>query len=194
MPHSFVATSCSQIERLRGLWESLHSPERHTLFQTYDWNALAAKVFSDRISPFVVAVENDACSAIIPACWTSHSVGLLGEELFDYRDVLVTGDDEVLLAGWAKLAKVALPLNVPALRHRDSLELWQSLGLAPKPFVSAPCVLRADNDAGTFESLHHRSGRLLRRLARAGVAFHEYPGTDSTLVRSIYESKAAQLL
>src|SRR5688500_5017138 len=99
------------------------------MFQSYDWNWLAAKVFADREVPYVVCVENDCGAAIIPACVRSASrtLSLLGEELFDYRDYLAAGDEAPLRAAWAKLAELGLPFEMVGLRGREVAERWRWL-------------------------------------------------------------------
>ena len=69
--YAFTAKNCgerlsNELDRLRPLWNELfrHSPK--TMFQSFEWNRLAAEVFGDRLSPAVCAVESDSGAAIIP--------------------------------------------------------------------------------------------------------------------------------
>ena len=124
-----------------------------TLFQSYAWNEIAARVFAERERPYVVVAESDSGAAIIPACVRRDSVSLLGEELFDYRDVIACGDGAVTEAGWEKVRALRLPLEVRAVRcERD----WAQM----KPFAGAP-YLTASIPIGRNKSLE-RNLRLLR--------------------------------
>lgn len=193
MPRISVAETAAEMERLRDLWGELSRSGAYTLFQSFAWNHLAARVFAGRETARVVAVESGAGAAIIPACANGKGLSLLGEALFDYRDLLAGGDDAATTMAWKELARRPAAFEVTALRG-DACERWEGIGLPVDPFVSAPCVLRADMDAITFEARHHRSARLLRRLARAGVTPHQRAGSDATLVRAIYERKAVQVV
>ena len=179
------------MERLRGLWDSLHLSGAYTLFQSFAWNQLAAKVFGARSVPHVVATEGPAGAAIVPACSTLSGLSLLGDALFDYRDLLARGDDEALIHSLRHLP-ARQPFQLLATYGRESVQRWQSAGFAVDAFVGAPLVTA--DAADRFESSHHRSGRLLRRLANRGIAFHEHCGTDAALIRTIYERKGAQVL
>jgi CelD/BcsL family acetyltransferase involved in cellulose biosynthesis len=190
---SFI-TSCSQFDELRPLWQSLYSPERYTLFQSYEWNRLAAEAFRSRSAPRVTAVEDENGAAIIPACAAEETIYLLGDELFDYRDLLVRGDEEVAALAVRCLSDGGTNLHVTALMGQGANDRWQHLGFATESFVTAPCVRRADADATAFEAQHHRSARLVRKLARAGVTYHQYSGSETALVREIYEKKAQQVI
>ena len=194
MPRTTIARTCADLESLRGLWGSLYRPENQTLFQSFDWNLLAARVFAGRNALNVVAVEEIDGAAIIPACVSGEGVRLLGEELFDYRDTLSGGAGSALTAAWKSLADARLPLHVTALLGDEARERWGDMGFLAEPFVTAPHVLRGDTDAAAFEAHHHRSARLLRRLTRAGASVKVHPGTNSALVREIYERKAQQSL
>lgn len=180
------------MEGLRDRWEHLFDSGKHTLFQSFAWNLLAARRFSDRAALRTVLVESQGSTAIIPACATHHQLFLLGDELFDYRDVLTVGDESATARAWREVATLSLPLGVTALRASCTRQHWQEIGLATEPFVNAPCVLRSDVDPNTFVARHNRSGRLLRRLARQGVAVRRHNGTNRALVREIYEKKALQ--
>src|SRR5689334_17685445 len=102
---SFVITSPTEFDELRTLWDSVYSPERHSLFQSFEWNRLAAQAFRSRSAPYVVAAEDERGASIIPACRTGDSLQLLGDELFDYRDFLAKGEAEVGTAAARRLAE-----------------------------------------------------------------------------------------
>src|SRR5215471_14932335 len=114
-----------------------------------------------RSLPHVVCVEGDAGAAIIPACINQNCdrLELLGETLFDYRDVLHVGDPEILRAAWRELAKSGLPLHVISLQPSAAEEHWSDLPCAP--FANAPQVDRTLIDENAFRLAHSRSGRLV---------------------------------
>lgn len=192
MPRTIVSTTSYELERLRGLWDSLHSAGGYTLFQSFAWNYLAAKVFGAREAPLVVATEGATGASIIPACVTPSGVSLLGESLFDYRDLLARGDDDALVSAFRRLAPTHRPFHFLATYGKRSQKHWHGAGFTVEQFVGAPMVGSAASER--FESCHHRSARLLRRLARLGVTFQERGGANTTLVRTIYERKGAQVL
>jgi CelD/BcsL family acetyltransferase involved in cellulose biosynthesis len=178
-----IACSPAALDLLRPSWERLHTPERHTLFQSFAWNRLAAAVFGGREVPYVVYVENSSGAALIPAAIAGGRISFLGETLFDYRDVLVAGNGEALSIAWRELARLGLPLAVTGVRGRSSF--WGGFDL--RPFSKAPCVNL--QDAQAFMA-HSRAGRLVRRLERQGAKLKRYDGTASGLLRDIYRRKA----
>jgi len=180
------------MERLRDLWGNLYRPDEHTLFQSFAWNLLAARAFSDREAPHVAMVDHQNGAAIIPGCISQYGQYLLGEALFDYRDVLLSGDEEANAVAWREIARVGAPLQVTALRSERARERWQESGLGAESFVNAPCVRRSDLDAAEFVARHHRSARLLRRLTRQGIEVRQHSGTNRALVRTIYDLKSRQ--
>src|SRR5438309_3351122 len=97
-----MATSPAEMEDLRSRWDSLHLAGGHTIFQSYGWNQVAARIFARREAPVIVLAESDSGMAIIPACFAKYTkkLSLLGETLFDYRDVLHVGDIDVLQTAW----------------------------------------------------------------------------------------------
>ena len=103
-----VASTTGEIERLRPAWERLQDGPA-TMFQTYAWNWAAAKIFGRREAPFVVYAESDSGAALIPAAVAveRREITLLGEEMFDYRDILTAGDPEVQRVAWEYLARLA---------------------------------------------------------------------------------------
>src|SRR5438270_8056462 len=91
-----AAHSPAEMEAIAPLWNRIVSTQGSQLFQRFAWNHLAARTFSDRLATLVVAVEADDGAAIIPAAINhgSGKIELLGEALFDYRDVLLLGNPE----------------------------------------------------------------------------------------------------
>ena len=87
-----IAQSAEEIARLRPTWEQLPAP---TIFQSFLWNHTAASVFGDRECPHVIYAESDSGAALIPAAVSGSGLTLLGETLFDYRDVLASLLDRV---------------------------------------------------------------------------------------------------
>ncbi len=187
-----ILRSFRSLEPLREVWQRLYRPGRQTLFQSFAWNLLAACVFAAGAEPMVVHAESDSGAAIIPACIAGGRIGFLGEALFDYRDVLAAGDREVLRRAWQQLARQGQPLEVTALRGERARREWQQMGFSPAPFCSAPAVRREDISADDFAARHYHSARQLRRLARAGVELRSHAGSDSAMVREIYQAKARQ--
>lgn len=187
-----IARNCAEIEGLRTVWGYLHanSPSA-TLFQSYEANSLAARHFASRESPFVVLAESDAGAALIPAAIGRGGLTLLGETLFDYRDVLAVGDPNVLRAAWRKLAQVQAPMSVTALRGDETRNRWAVL--CPTPFVTAGQVLRGETSASESEQRHGGLRRALRRLLREGFGVRQYSGSDTGLVSWIYGQKAQQI-
>ena len=185
-----VARSAAEMESLRSAWNSLWNPEL-TLFQSYRWNVLAAKIFAQREEPYVVFAESDSGVALLPAAINHQEryISFLGETLFDYRDYLAQGETEVLQATWAALAALELPFRIVALR-RPNAPVWNEL---PKSAYSgAPYLLSSSMTAEEFSAKHTRKGSRLRRLFRMDVELHTYTGQDVKLLEEIYRCKGAQ--
>jgi CelD/BcsL family acetyltransferase involved in cellulose biosynthesis len=185
------------MRKLRPAWERIYDENKHTLFQKYEWNELAARFFSEREQPFVVMAEDDSGLAIIPAAINikKRQLTLLGEELFDYRDVLWPGGESALNSAWPEVLSVAVDRGLAFAMHSLRQEALQSKldpaswnGFEVTPFTDAPCARR--EDAG--RELHSRLGRNLHRLKRIGCELKQYHGNDSALVRRIYELKSQQ--
>jgi CelD/BcsL family acetyltransferase involved in cellulose biosynthesis len=187
-----IHTSIRELEQLRPFWESLCSDEQTTIFQNFDWNLLAARIFGRREEPFVVSAEASYGAAIVPAVLrhSDRTVRLLGEELFDYRGFLHDGEDEVLRSALATLGQLESPLEVVAVRECDRRAVMEELNLTP--FTAAPGVTTSDITAEKFASLHVRLGRNLRRFQNQGFELKAHSGKNSDLLRSVYERKAAQ--
>jgi len=183
-----VAQTPHEMDALKPAWEQLYCHQgKATFFQSFLWNRLAADFFPHE-RPYVVLVESDSGSALIPAAIRNDShVCLLGEELFDYRDVLYAGEAAALASGWRALAELDLPLAMTPFRAGGALERWNEFQIID--FCKAPRV-GPGISADEFASSHSRLGRQLRRLARAGVALARYSGEDQRLLREIYSRKA----
>jgi CelD/BcsL family acetyltransferase involved in cellulose biosynthesis len=190
--HSFrinIAQSAAEMVRLAPLWNELLKNQAHTIFQNFQWNRLAAEVFGDRLTPYVVGVESDSGAAIVPAAihHAGNCVQLLGETLFDYRDVLHTGNHEVLRLAWQQIAKCGKPLRVTSIAPEAGAEGWSDLPL--QPFARAPHVDRSQINESAFRLAHSRLGRQMRRLRKLGVTLRTYSGGNGVFVRRLYECK-----
>lgn len=176
---------------LRPTWRSLYVRQDATLFQSFAWNRLAARAFVKTEEPYVVMASNDSGAAIIPAAIADNGsrIVLLGDELFDYRDVLSGGDEGPLRHAWAELHNLGLPISVTAVRN-SALPRWQ--GLRVIPFTRAPQARRAEISAEELESKHRRLARLLRHCERAAITVHQCDGKESKFLRWVYEQKAIQ--
>jgi CelD/BcsL family acetyltransferase involved in cellulose biosynthesis len=189
-----VARTSSEIEHLRPAWEALHAAsDRVTLFQSFTWNQVAARVFADRLQPFVVCAESDAGIVLIPGAIScpARRLEFLGDALFDYRDVLAIGDPEVQRAAWERVARLGVPLSVCALRGQPGAGLWAEF--EPRFFVHAPEIRFTDTTAEGLVAAHRRLGRFWRRALRAGAELRQYDGSASALLRWIYQGKAKHL-
>ena len=177
---------------LRALWEALCIPEKTTVFQDFHWNLLAFTMFAGREEPHVVCARASYGVAIVPAviCRRDSTLRMLGEELFDYRNVLHHGDIEVLRCALASLAPLNRPLDVVALRGRDCLPALEKLDLGV--FSAAPAVQCTESSPEAFAARHGRLARNLRRLQRLGFELNCHDGNHPGLLRSIYQRKAEQ--
>lgn len=187
-----VARSVGELDKLKPLWKELFRQSPKTMFQSFDWNRLAAEVFSDRLSPLVCAVESESGAVIIPAAihHRDNRLELMGEWLFDYRDLLHAGNHDVLQVAWQMLAEFQLSLSVTAVQPENAALYWKEFG--PTEFARAPWVDADSITAEQFRALHTRAARQLRRMQRKGVALHQYPGSESDKVKGIYQLKCDQ--
>lgn len=185
-----VARSAAEIDRLRPVWDNLYRICPSTLFQSFSWNRLAASVFASREEPYVVLVENDSGAALIPGAIADHGFTMLGEALFDYRDVLSHGDPRALRQAWQEVAALKLPMFFAGLRGEERRRAWEEF--APQAFVSAPCVLRREITPQQLVGEHARIGSRWRKILRQGVEFRREPQPGPELLRKIYQLKAAQ--
>jgi CelD/BcsL family acetyltransferase involved in cellulose biosynthesis len=182
-----IATSCAELERLRSPWESLFTTSGGaTLFQKFEWNFLAARMFGEREAPYVVFAQSGSGAALIPACVrkATNTLSLMGEELFDYRDYLAVGDQAPLLAAWEKLADLSLPFELLALRGREACQRWH--WLEPQFFCGAP--LAEPGVAPTAQ----RDMYELRRLLRRGASISQHSPSNRALLHWLYEQKGEQ--
>jgi len=178
--------------RIRSLWEQLYEASKHTVFQSFDLNLLAAGRFADREEPYIVCAQSEGGGAIVPAVlrWSDGTIRLLGEELFDYRGFLHSGDDEVLRAALGALAEVGRPMEIVAVRENDRSMVTDEMELLP--FAAAPGVSCKEIAAEEFAAAHTRLARNIRRLERLGFELRRYDGKNASLLRSIYGAKARQ--
>jgi len=197
-----IIQSAGEFHSVRSLWEQLARDA--TIFQSFCWSELAASCFARREQPHVICCESDSGVALIPAAIRRDgSTSLLGEKLFDYRDVLHAGDEAVLSQAWQRLCELNRPFKLTALRGEESHRLWR--GAQPQPFAHAPCVRSFDIGAmiapggaspiscrDKFLSMHPRLGRHTRRIAKQGVTFRQHAGSERELVRFIFDTKGKQ--
>lgn len=186
-----IAQSAAEMESMAPLWNRLLLKQAHSVFQRFTWNKLAAHLFADRLRPYVVCVESDAGAAIIPAVINEREqqIEILGEALFDYRDVLHTGGAEVLQVAWQHIARLGLPLSICCVANSEPRR-WPGFPL--QQFCTAPEVSRETIDEQQFRSAHSRLGRHFRRLQKKRVTLQQFQGSDSEMVRQLYQRKAEQ--
>lgn len=187
MRRTVIAQTASEIGRLRYFWEKLPAP---TIFQSFAWNYAAARLFVDRERPHVVYVESDSGAGLIPAATKGDRLTLMGEEMFDYRDVLVAGDQGVLESGWLRASQTGLDFSAGALRGDANLSGFEGFHLST--FYGAPMVSRREISPELFAARHNRLGRWKRRLERERVELKCHTGSNRELVRRIYEEKGRQ--
>jgi CelD/BcsL family acetyltransferase involved in cellulose biosynthesis len=176
-----------ELECLRSRWEWLERHCEYTLFQSYELNRRAAEWFAARETAHVVFAESDSGLAIIPAVRRERELGLIGETLFDYRDVLSAGAPEVLAEAWHELARLGLPLEVTALRGGAVRSRWQPL--APFEFCNAPMIRHSQISAEEFASAHRKSAKASRRLAREGLRLTREPDGARQAAEWLYRRK-----
>lgn len=167
-------------------------PGRHTVFQNFDLNLLAATVFAGREEPFIVCAEGAHGAAIVPAVvrGASGTLRLLGEELFDYRCFIHQGDNGILRTAMGVLAERGLPLEIVAVNETEAVAFPPEVPL--QPFCRAPAVHCSMIAMKAFAATHLRLARNLRRLNRLGFEWRRHRGDYSGLLQFIYEKKAAQ--
>jgi CelD/BcsL family acetyltransferase involved in cellulose biosynthesis len=180
--------SIQELDQLGAKWRWLEGQCDGTLFQSYELNRRVAEWFSARETPNVVVAESDSGMAIIPAVRRQHELGLIGETLFDYRDVLSAGDSTVLERAWQQLARSGMPLEVTALRGDANRARWHSL--SPKTFCNAPTTRRRDLSAKQFVAVHKKSAKASRRLAREGLTLICRRSGLQSIAEWVYRRKA----
>jgi CelD/BcsL family acetyltransferase involved in cellulose biosynthesis len=176
---------------LRARWDELANGPRHTIFQNFTWNQLAARIFAAEQPPFVVMAESDSGAAIIPACidLRCRRVSLLGEELFDYRQPLCVGEESMLHSAWQAIVDFASDNNLGFGFHsvRGEEEPLPATSIFPlNTFTSAPCI----HAHRVSDFAHPSLARKLRQLLQRGVQWKRHKGSESVLVQHIYQLKA----
>ncbi len=131
------------------------------MFQGFVWSALAARIFAQREAPYIVSVETESSAAIIPAVVRKSSglISFLGEELFDYRNVLTIGNESALRMAWGMVAAVGLPFELTAVRGVVQPH-WRGFDIAR--FSGAPFA-RSDSPHRPHPRLQQKLDTLLNR-------------------------------
>jgi CelD/BcsL family acetyltransferase involved in cellulose biosynthesis len=158
------------------------------MFQSFDWNLLALKAFSDQ-APNFVAVEKDSSVAILPIVVHNGALVFAGGPLFDYRDAICAGDPSVVEAALETAASLGLPLSIAGVRGMAAAEWWSRL--SPQTWTEAPFVSRQLITPEAFTAKHARSRRALRRLNDRGAQVKTIKGTPGAVER-ILRSKAGE--
>jgi CelD/BcsL family acetyltransferase involved in cellulose biosynthesis len=180
--------SAHELDRLRSRWNWLEKQSDGTLFQSYELNRRAAEWFAARETPHLIVAESGSGMVILPTVRRKRELGLIGETLFDYRDVLSAGEPKVLEAAWHELARLGLPLEVTALRGQQIRARWQSL--RPTEFCNAPTTRRGDITAEEFAAAHWKSAKASRRLARTGFRLTRQQDGRERIAEWVYRRKA----
>src|SRR4051812_351733 len=137
-------------------------------------------MFADRERPYVVVAESDSGAAIIPACIRDGSVSFLGEELFDYRDVLAN-DADCLYQAWMAIDALGLPVSVKATRREVD---WGE----NQPFAGAPFRPRTSSLAR-----NKKMERNLTLLSQRSCVFTQIDDREkAAFVRRMYMLKGQQ--
>jgi CelD/BcsL family acetyltransferase involved in cellulose biosynthesis len=189
---TILARTPHDIYRLRYTWEQLESKHPATMFQSFAWNHTAAQAFADREIPFVIYAESDQGAALVPTAvdQARNRFVFLGETLFDYRDVLTSGDSQVLAHAWNRASQLGLKFSSGALRSDANFAAWS--GFDVSRFYGAPRVSPKEITTEQFAQGHNRLASWKRRLDREGVEFKCHTGSNSELVRYLYEQKGTQ--
>jgi len=180
--------SAHELDRLKSRWQWLESQDNYTLFQGYELNRRAAEWFAARECPHVILAECGSGMAIIPAVRRERELGLIGETLFDYRDVLSAGNPLALDEAWHELAKLGLKLEVTALRGHKTRQRWRAM--EPKVFCNAPTTRHRDISAIEFVAAHRKAAKASRRLGREGLQLVRRDSQFSQIAEWIYRRKA----
>lgn len=185
-----ILTKASDFESVRVLWERLALRPEATVFQQFHWNRLAAELFADREEPHVIVASRGDDAVILPlAIRKNGTAALLGETLFDYRDMLSTGDAELELDVLAEASQLGLALEITALRP-ETADRWQMF--EHQSFCNAPGIVRATCSAEQLLESHRRLGRHSRRISSRGATLRLRDGSDSAFIRDLYLKKSAQ--
>jgi CelD/BcsL family acetyltransferase involved in cellulose biosynthesis len=185
-----ILKSAAEFESVRTLWDKLASNPDATVFQQFHWNRFAAEIFGERERPHVIVATRDRHAVILPlAIRNSGTACLLGETLFDYRDMLSTGDSELELAALAEASKLGVPLEITALTP-EAAHRWNIFEL--KSFCGAPRIARANCSPEYLIESHRRLGRHSRRLSARGAQLKHRDGSDRDFIRDLYANKSRQ--
>ncbi len=189
MFRSIIASDVHALDRMKSRWERFAVP---SIFQSFHWTRMALSMFATTAAPRIVLAESDSGLAIIPAALSAGgtSLGLIGEELFDYRDVLQEGDGNVLRHAWGELASLSLPLDFYSLRGELAQRRWAEF--EPQPFCNSLYASPSDVTAAEFREHHSRLQSRERKLLRKGITLRQHDGSSSALLKLIYERKSAQ--
>jgi hypothetical protein len=114
---------------------------------------------------------------------SSDTLAFLGEELFDYRNVLSAGDDIALRTAWGVLAALGLPFELTAVRG-EIQPYWRGFDVAR--FSGAP-VARSDTPQRPHPRLQQKLEILQHR--RCHLSSQQCAAAK---VREMYRLKAAQ--
>jgi len=183
-------SKAGEFESVRPLWEQLAARPEATVFQQFHWNRLAAEIFADREQPHVLVATRDSHAVILPlAIRRDSTAALIGETLFDYRDMLSTGDSELEFAVLAEASTLGLPLEITALTPAAARR-WNLF--STMPFCKAPRIIRAECTPEHLMESHRRLGRHARRIAARGAQLRHRHGSDSAFIHDLYIRKAAQ--
>jgi CelD/BcsL family acetyltransferase involved in cellulose biosynthesis len=183
LPLVTICRSASELESIQPLWELLLTSREYTVFQNFRWNRAAAALFAQREAPLVVAVESASGAAIIPAVFRKQQdeVSLLGEELFDYRECLWTGDASVLRYGWQTIAALGKPFRMRSVRGHAAGH-WD--GFSIKPFTRAMSSQMADPPPRPSKAT-----KQLQRLQEMGCSVETLPATAER-VEELYSCRS----
>jgi CelD/BcsL family acetyltransferase involved in cellulose biosynthesis len=183
-----ILRSAHELDRLKSRWQWLEKQCDGSLFQSYELNRRAAGWFADRETPHVVVAQSDSSMAIIPAVRRDRELGLIGETLFDYRDVLSAGEPYALEQAWRELARLGLPMEITALRGEQVCARWHSL--SPLEFCNAPSTRCRDISAEEFVGAHRKAAKASRRLQREGLRLIRHTTELKPLAEWLYRRKA----
>ena len=188
MIRTSVLKTLGDFDRVRPLWERLAQTPRASMFQQFHWNRLAAEVFAEREEPHVIVAEDGPDAVILPLCIRrDRTAALIGETLFDYRDLLSSGRRDLELAALSEAASLGLPLEITAI-NPAAQNHWSFLGL--RDFCNAPRVDLEVYSDKAFAEAHPRLLRHGRRMVRAGATRGRRTGNDRAFIRQLYDFKA----
>jgi CelD/BcsL family acetyltransferase involved in cellulose biosynthesis len=187
-----IARTAAEVDALVPLWNELLACQGHTIFQRFEWNQLALLSFQDRLAAHVVCVESESGAVILPTAvnYSSGQLELIGETLFDYRDVLHVGDVSLLRLAWEQCAALGRSFRAVAIQDYASQERWADFPL--HPFANAPCVNRDLVSEEKFRRAHPRAARLYRKLEGIGTRLRVVSGEQVDPLRDLYVRKSAQ--